>query len=100
MAEARIFISMGTPYTAAFEQFRSALENFLRVQCHVNPRIIGVNEYPAGNPLTKICEVMKGCHGVIVVAYERKYLESGIEKRSGDNPTPLRKKAYTTPWNH
>lgn len=99
MAEPRIFISMGTPYTEEFEQFRDALEKFLR-RCRADPRIIGVNEYPAGNPLTKIREVMKSCHGVIVVAYERKYLQTGVEKRTGAAPVALAERTYTTPWNH
>lgn len=99
MAEPRIFISMGTPYTEAFEQFRDALEKFIR-RCGADPRIIGVNEYPTGNPLAKIRDVMRNCHGVIIVAYERKFLEAGIEKRTGANPISLNQRTYTTPWNH
>jgi hypothetical protein len=99
MAEPRVFISMGTPYNETFEAFRDALEKFLR-RCRADPRIIGVNEYPTGNPLAKIRDVMKSCHGVIVVAYERKYLQAGVEKRSAAAPKPLSDQAYTTPWNH
>jgi len=99
MAEPRIFISMGTPYTETFEQFRDALEKFLR-RCRADPRIIGVNEYPTGNPLAKIRDVMRSCHGVIVVAYERKFLQAGIEKRTGATPIILNERSYTTPWNH
>jgi hypothetical protein len=99
MAEPRVFISMGTPYNESSEEFRDALEKFLR-RCRTDPRIIGVNEYPTGNPLAKIRDVMKTCHGVIVVAYERKYLQAGIEKRYGSTPKPLNEQTYTTPWNH
>lgn len=100
MNEPRIFISMGTPYTEQQEQFRDELEQFLRDRCSVNPRIIGKNEYPEGNPLTKIRSSMAQCHGVIVVAYERKFLGAGYEKRSGPSPKELHNLAYTTPWNH
>ncbi len=100
MATPRVFVSMGTPYNAQFEQFRDSLETFLRDQCKVDPRIIGKNEYPDGNPLTKIREVMGSCHGVIVVAYERKFLQEGQEKRTGENPKLLSERTYTTPWNH
>ncbi|MCR5869796.1 MULTISPECIES: hypothetical protein [unclassified Sphingomonas] len=100
MAEARIFISMGTPYTDEQRRFRDDLETFLRDTCGVNPRIIGKNEYPDGNPLTKIKSVMSQCHGVIVVAYERKFLETGKERRVGPTPSDLTQRAYTTPWNH
>jgi hypothetical protein len=100
MATPRIFISMGTPYTENYTGFRDGLERFLRDQCAADPRIIGRNEYPAGSPLTKIKEVMQTCSGVIVVAYERKYLNDGVERRTGDNPRALVNSSYTTPWNH
>lgn len=43
---------------------------------------------------------MKTCHGVIIVAYERKFLDAGIEKRGGDAQQKIAKRTYTTPWNH
>lgn len=100
MVEARVFISMGTPYTDEHRDFRDKLESFLRDSCDVNPRIIGKNEYPEGSPLTKIKDVMSKCHGVIVVAYERKFLKAGQEKRYGLAPVSLNDEIYTTPWNH
>ena len=100
METPRIFISMGTPYTEQYSQFRDELELFLRDTCKVDPRIIGKNEYPSGSPLEKIREVMRGCHGVLVVAYERKFLEAGIEKRGGAAPQQLNGLTYTTAWNH
>jgi hypothetical protein len=91
---------MGTPYAEPYKVFRKALEDFLREPCRANPRIIGVNEYPSANPLTKICDVLKTCHGVIIVAYERKFVETGEEKRIGITPKAVRNQTYTTPWNH
>ena len=38
---------------------------------------------------------MRECHGAIVVAFERTYFESGIEKKKID----LKSVRYTTPWN-
>ena len=100
MTTPRIFISMGTPYTEQYSQFRDELESFLRDTCKADPRIIGKNEYPSGSPLEKIRDVMRGCHGVLVVAYERKFLEAGIEKRGGVSPQQLQGLTYTTAWNH
>jgi len=91
---------MGTPFTEQYAKFRDELETLLRDRCGVNPRIIGKNEYPSGSPLSHIREVMRECHGVVVVAYERTFLESGIEKRGGPTETNINKRAYTTPWNH
>jgi hypothetical protein len=100
MAAPRIFVSMGTPYSDRYLQFRDELETFLRNSCKVDPRIIGKSDYPDGSPLEKVRDVMRDCHGVIVVAYERKYLQAGVEKRGGKAPITLQDRAYTTPWNH
>ena len=100
MGTPRIFISMGTPYTDAYLKFRDALEEFLRIQCRCDPRIIGKNEYPTGSPVGKIADVMKSCDGVIIVAYERKFLQAGIERRGGTHAAELAQETYTTPWNH
>jgi hypothetical protein len=100
MALPRVFISMGTPYTQPYRQFRDELETFLRNSCGVDPRIVGKNEYPSGSPLAHIRSVMGECAGVIIVAYERKYLETGMEKRGADSPQKLENRIYTTPWNH
>ncbi|ABC62859.1 hypothetical protein [Erythrobacter litoralis] len=100
MAAPRVFISMGTPYSSESQAFRDTLEAVLRDQCGVDPRIIGKNEYPDGNPLSKIKSVMSQCDGVVVVAYERKFLADGTEKRASSVPVPLQSQIYTTPWNH
>jgi hypothetical protein len=100
MRTPRVFISMGTPYTDAYLKFRDSLEEFLRDQCGCDPRIINKNEYPTGSPVDKIAEVIRSCDGVIIVAYERTYLQAGVERRGGAEPAPLEKKTYTTPWNH
>jgi hypothetical protein len=100
----RVFVSMGTPYRDDYVQFRDALERLLRDQCRVDPRIIGKNEYPAGTPIQHINETMKTCDGVIIVAYERKRIEKGIEKPGANvpyhSPSPLEDQMFTTPWNH
>jgi hypothetical protein len=91
---------MGTPYTTVYAQFRDELETFLRDSCGVDPRIIGKNEYPSGSPLAHIRSVMRQCAGVIIVAYERKYVETGVEKRGAAAAQKIRDCSYTTPWNH
>ncbi|GAB5446872.1 MAG: hypothetical protein Gyms2KO_17450 [Gymnodinialimonas sp.] len=91
---------MGTPYSQKYIEFRDELETILRDTLGADPRILGKNEYPTGSPLLKIKEVMSDCDGVLVVAYERKFVEVGAEKRSAANETPINERTYTTPWNH
>lgn len=100
MRQPKIFVSMGTPYTERYQNFRDELESILRDNLGTDPRIIGKNEYPTGSPLQKIKEVMLDCDGVLVVAYERKFVEVGQEKRSGQSQTSIVGRTYTTPWNH
>jgi hypothetical protein len=91
---------MGTPYTPAYDQFRNDLAAFLHDKCEVNPRIIGKNEYPDGSPLEHIRKVMRTCSGLIIVAYERKFVQTGTEKRGSAEEQKIRNRVYTTPWNH
>ena len=100
MRQPKIFVSMGTPYSQQYIEFRDELEAILRDTLGADPRILGKNEYPTGSPLLKIKEVMSDCDGVLVVAYERKFVEVGAEKRSAANEVLINEHAYTTPWNH
>jgi hypothetical protein len=100
MKTPRVFISMGTPYKPEYSQFRDELERLLRDRCGVDPRIIGKNEYPSGSPLNKIREVMSSCDGAIIVAYERKFIETGLERRGSAHERTISGEAYTTTWNH
>jgi hypothetical protein len=100
MAAPRIFVSMGTPYAEQYTRFREELDVFLREQCGADARIIGKNEYPVGSPLSKIRDVMRTCHGVIIVAYERKHVAKGTDRRGSTEATSFVDRTYPTPWNH
>ena len=43
---------------------------------------------------------MKTCDGVIIVAYERKLIATGVEKRGGKDEHRIENATFTTPWNH
>ena len=81
MARKNVFVSMGFPYTESHRGFLDALIELLR-SCDVEPRVMNKTDYPTRNPLTDISQVMRECHGAIVVAFERTYFESGLESRS------------------
>ena len=100
MVAPRVFVSVGARYTPQQERFLDELEDFLRNRCGCDPRIIGKNEYPDGNPLTHIRDVMLSCHGVLVVAFERTRVVSGKEKPGSSGERNVDGLSYTTPWNH
>ena len=100
MAKPKVFISMGTPHDERHVRFRDELEDFLLNKCEVDPRIIDKNEFPPGNPLPKIREVMSQCNGLIAVAYERNFIENGLSRRGTLSEKILSKQSFTTVWNH
>ena len=74
-----VFVSMGTPYTDKQTAFRATLLDVLRAQGIV-PRMLNQTEYPPGSPLPHIRSLIGECDGVLVVAYERKHVDTGAEK--------------------
>jgi hypothetical protein len=98
MAKKNVFISIGSPFSEQHGKFLDALIDLLR-RCDVEPRAIDKTDFSTGNPLKDISRVMRECQGVIVVAFERTYVESGFEKRKSPLEKPLESVRYTTPWN-
>jgi len=98
MAKKNVFISMGSPFAEQQGKFLDALIDLLH-SCDVEPRVINKTDYPTGNPLKDISRIMRECQGVIIVAYERTYFESGLEKRRSPQEKMLESVRYTTPWN-
>jgi hypothetical protein len=98
MAKHNIFISMGSPFTEAQAKFLDALMDMLRA-CDVEPRVINKTDYSTGNPLADISRVIRECQGAIIVAYERTFFDSGVEKRKSLLEKSITGVRYTTPWN-
>jgi hypothetical protein len=94
-----VFVSMGTPFNDKQRAFRQTLINVLRSQGIV-PRMLNETEYPPGNPLPHIRSLISECEGALIVAYERKHVEAGTEKRNSENQKDVGNTLYTTPWNH
>ncbi len=91
---------MGTPFNDRLTRFRDELEVTLRDRCGLDPRILDKNEYPVGNPLPKIVEVLRSCDGAVIVANDRRFVEIGQEKRGSSSESKLSQSRYTTSWNH
>ena len=94
-----VFISIGNRYLDQYTEFLDGLEDLLEKN-GVRPRVMNKTDYPTKSPLAKISEVLKECDGAIIVAFERIYIETGMEKR-GSRPgggAPLKDTACTTPW--
>ena len=99
MNERNVFVSVGGTATEQQETFVRALEDRLRSEGLV-PHTVGRNTFSADAPLKTVIELLDKCSGTVVIALERSYFASGIEKRGGPKESPLTDIKLPTPWNH
>ncbi len=93
-----VFVSVGTGLSMQQETFVTALEARLRAE-GFNPCTIGRNFFSAEAPLKAVTELMDRCQGTVVVALERYYFPSGIERRGSDREQAIGESALPTAWN-
>lgn len=98
MNELNVFVSVGGTATDAQEAFVRAVEDRLRSEGLV-PHTVGRNTFSADAPLKTITELLDKCSGTVVIALERMYFASGIEKRGGSKEASLSEVKLPTPWN-
>ena len=99
MNELNVFISVGGTSTEQQETFVRAVEDRLRIE-GITPHTVGRNTFSADAPLKAISELMNRCTGTVVIALERTYFASGMERRGGSKETTLTDVKLPTPWNH
>jgi len=98
MNELNVFVSVGGTATEQQEAFVRAVEDRLRSEGLV-PHTVGRNTFSSDAPLKTVTELLDKCSGTVVIALERMYFESGIEKRGGSKESPLLNIRLPTPWN-
>lgn len=98
MNELNVFVSVGGTATDSQEAFVRAVEDRLRSEGLV-PHTVGRNTFSADAPLKTVTELLDKCSGTVVIALERMYFASGIEKRGGSQEAALSDIRLPTPWN-
>ncbi len=99
MEEKLVFVSVGATATAEQESFVRLIEDRLRSESLI-PKTVGRNTFSADAPLKAITELMEKCSGIVVIALERSYFPSGLDKRGGPRQVTLADTRLPTPWNH
>ncbi|WP_216920648.1 hypothetical protein [Synechococcus sp. CCAP 1479/9] len=99
MEEKLVFVSVGATATAEQESFVRSIEDRLRSESLI-PKTVGRNTFSADAPLKAITELMEKCSGIVVIALERSYFPSGLDKRGGPRQVTLAETRLPTPWNH
>ena len=93
-----IFVSVGRTSTPEQEKFVSAIEQYLRDN-GFEPRIVGRNAFSSMQPLKFVEQLMQECSGTIIIAFERIYIQEGIEKRGSEAEKVMRDTKLPTVWN-
>ncbi len=99
MEEKLVFVSVGGTATPEQESFVRSIEDRLRSESLI-PKTVGRNTFSADAPLKAITELMEKCSGIVVIALERSYFPSGLERRGGPRQGTLVETKLPTPWNH
>jgi len=93
-----VFVSVGATATAAQEDFVRAIEERLRSE-GLTPHTSGRNNWDARAPLRAVTRLMDKCSGAVVIALERAYFPTGVDKRGGSKQSELSNVVLPTPWN-
>ncbi len=99
MSSTNIFLSVGGTSNDKQEQFVQAIEQRLRSE-NLEPKTVGRNSFSSDAPLKAVLNLMDDSAGAIIIALERSYFSSGMEKRGGPNEKTIGEKKIPTPWNH
>jgi hypothetical protein len=93
-----IFLSVGKTSTPMQEAFVTAIERHLQVN-GLFPKTVGRSAFSSDQPLKLVSDLMKECSGTVIVAFERTYIESGIERRGSSDEKTFSKMPLPTVWN-
>lgn len=93
-----VFVSVGSTATVEQEAFVRAVEDRLRSEGIV-PHTVGRNTFSSDAPLLTVTELMDKCSGTVVIALERSYFPTGVDKRGGPEEAALADVKIPTPWN-
>lgn len=93
-----VFLSVGRTSSPAQETFVASVENYLSNK-GLRSRTVGRNEFTHKQPLKLVDELMNRCAGALVIALERIFIETAIERRGTDSAQRIKGSALPTPWN-
>ena len=93
-----VYLSVGRTSTPQQEQFVQLIEEYLKNQ-DLTPRTLGRSVFRNQQSLKSIKELMEGCAGTIIIAFERTYIEQGLDQRGSSHQAQLLDAKLPTAWN-
>jgi hypothetical protein len=95
----KVFLSVGRTSTAEQEAFVVAIEKYLAAN-GLEPQTVGRSVIRNQQPLRSSLDCMRECAGTIIVAFERVFVEAGVDRRGSTEAQDLKNAKLTTVWNH
>jgi hypothetical protein len=92
-----VFVSRPTSIAPEFVTGFDAFSGLLRSH-ELNPRTLGVSEYPTESPLDEVIAIMNQCVGAVILGYPQIRVEKGDVK--GKSIDPSKGLVLATEWNH
>jgi hypothetical protein len=99
MANPKVFVSRGTPYTPAQDDFCKALLAYMQNR-GVDPVTIGANKHGVRQPAELARDEIESCHGAVVLAFKRIHIAQATEKPGSSSAAPADGRFLPTVWNH
>ena len=90
-----VFVSRPNWLAPEFVQGLNTFYTYLKV-LGVNPRTLGVSDYPSGSPLDEVIGLVDECAGAIILGYPQIVVQTGAIKGNA-LAAPL---TLGTEWNH
>jgi len=98
MEKLSVFVSRPNDLTSVQRATWESVENFLRHRS-LMPRIIGSTDFPNGPPLEAVVQVMRRCHGAIILGFRQMLVRDGAYKFSTEKEQVATGVYLPTPWN-
>jgi hypothetical protein len=93
-----VFVSSGTPYRKAQEEFISAVEAHLKSH-GCTPITVGRSKYSVRQPVEAARDCIAECRGAIVIAFERIRILKAVEYPDSAKERSILVESYPTIWN-
>ncbi len=90
-----IFLSRPNWVGPEFKQGLEAFTNILK-SYEMNPRTLGVSDYPVNTPLDEVISIMDQCVGTIILGYPQIEVKEGVLKGETIDSSVI----LATEWNH
>lgn len=94
----KIFVSVGRTRNELQDTFITAIEERLKSE-GMAPCTVGRNFFKNKKPLVAVSDLMKECHGAMVIALERLHFPQGTERRGHPDSELLSDVKFPTVWN-